>query len=63
MARDDYENCAGRPRGQSCEQEGSANIAPPETRERMKDEPVDWNGKVQKENDESQIAEESHEAS
>jgi hypothetical protein len=63
MVRADDENCAGGPCGESRKPKCCANIAPPEICERVKNEPVDGDGQVQKENDECHVAEESHGAS
>lgn len=53
MAKDDDEDCARRPCGESGEPECGANIASPEICEWVKNEPVDWDGKVQKEDEKS----------
>jgi hypothetical protein len=60
MAEQNDEYAADRPRAEAGNIKGRADSSAPEFCEWMKDEPIDWDGQVSEENEESEIAEESH---
>jgi hypothetical protein len=62
MAKEENENAADRPRAEAGDVKGGAYAGAPEFCERMQDEPIERDREVEKENEQREIAEESHAA-